>query len=124
MLGKAWRTHQPNFCRALAGPTEWSPVRGGIWPKVQRYKPERDLKNLICVIEQWRPLSDVHCEVISFLNILSMVLHDLYVENLDIFLRFLLVYSRILNLVDNIQPLNSSSEDCMLVVKPRLQSVR
>ena len=53
-----------------------------------------------------------------------MVLHDLYVENLDIFLRFLLVYSRILNLVDNIQPLNSSSEDCMLVVKPRLQSVR
>ena len=50
-------------------------------------------------------------------------LHDLYIENLDIFLRFLLVYPRILNLVDDIQPLNSSPENGMLVIKPGLPRV-
>lgn len=50
----------------------------------------------------------------------SIHLHNLYIKNFDIFLWLLLVHSRILDLVNHIQTLNSSPKYRMLVVKPRL----
>jgi len=47
-------------------------------------------------------------------------LHDFYVENLDVFLWFLLVDPSVLDFVDNIQTLNRPSKNGMLVIKPRL----
>lgn len=51
------------------------------------------------------------------------VLHYFYVENLDILLRFLLINSRVFDLVNHIQTLNGSAEDCMLVIKPWLETI-
>jgi hypothetical protein len=47
-------------------------------------------------------------------------LHDLYIENFDVFLWFLLVDPGVLDLVDNIQTLNRPSKNGMFVIKPRL----
>lgn len=50
-------------------------------------------------------------------------LHDLNIENLDIFLRLLLEHPSVLNSVNHIKPLNCSSKDRMLIIKPRLPAV-
>ena len=42
------------------------------------------------------------------------------VDNFDVLLGFLLVYTCILNLVDNVQPLYRSSKNSMLIIKPWL----
>jgi hypothetical protein len=47
-------------------------------------------------------------------------LHYRNINNLDIFLRFLLVYPNILNPMYHIQPLNCPTENRMLIVKPWL----
>lgn len=47
-------------------------------------------------------------------------LHDIYVEDLDIILRLLLIHPGVLNFVDDIQALNSPSENCVLIIKPWL----
>ncbi len=48
-------------------------------------------------------------------------LHDFYVKDFDIFLRLFFIYSRILDFVNDIQALNSSSKYSVLVVEPRLE---
>jgi hypothetical protein len=47
-------------------------------------------------------------------------LHDINVENLDIFLRFLLVRPRILDFMNHIQALRRTPENCVLPIQPRL----
>lgn len=54
---------------------------------------------------------------------LAISLHDFDIEDFDILLRLLFIYSRVLDLMDNIQALNRSSEDCVFVVQPRLEQL-
>ncbi len=53
-------------------------------------------------------------------HITFVVLHDFYVEDLDVFLGLFLVHPCVLDLVDNIQPLNCPAKNCVLVIEPRL----
>lgn len=54
------------------------------------------------------------------IELIVTFLHNLYVENLDVFFGFLFVHSGVLDLMDNIQALNRPSKDSMLVIKPWL----
>ena len=50
-------------------------------------------------------------------------LHDVYVENFDILLGFLLIHSGILDLMDDIKTLCATTEDRVLAIEPRLYIV-
>ena len=48
------------------------------------------------------------------------ILNNLNVDDFDVFLRFLLVGSHVLNSVDHVHSLVRTTEYCMLIVKPWL----
>jgi hypothetical protein len=69
------------------------------------------VKSLFCVLtpQRWQK-----CDIIHTISIYR------YRDNLDILLGFLLMYPRVLDFMNNIQSLHSSSKDRVFAIKPGL----
>jgi hypothetical protein len=78
------------------------------------YKNDRSIRYLIS-------LSFVSLSLDAMQSQLTIHLRYRDRDNLDILLRLLLIHLGILNLMHNVQALNRSSEDSMLIIKPRLR---